>query len=105
MKLLTQDILKKLNPLRSTESIGLDKVKAIVKFFLPSGIASWYAWEFDPKDKLFFGFTEVVPGGGELGYFSLDDLTSVKGQFGLGIERDLYFEDCTVKELVDGKRP
>jgi len=27
----------------------------------------------------------------ELGYFSLEELESVKGSFGLGIERDRYF--------------
>ena len=37
----------------------------------------------------------------ELGYFSLSELQSVRGPWGLPIERDLHFEPKTLKELQE----
>jgi len=39
----------------------------------------------------------------ELGTFSLDELESFKGKFGLGIERDLHFHDKTLKDVMDAR--
>jgi len=39
----------------------------------------------------------------ELGTFSLDELQSYKGRFGLGIERDLHFKARTLKEVIDAR--
>ena len=39
----------------------------------------------------------------ELGTFSLDELQSFKGKFGLGIERDLHFKERTLKEVMDAR--
>lgn len=86
MKLLTEEIRKKLPPLGS-QSENLDPV-IIVKFFCPWSYWTWYAYEFDGED-IFFGF--VKGDYDELGTFSLSELESVKGPMGLGIERDLYF--------------
>jgi len=61
----------------------------VCKFFAPWSKWTWYAIEFDGKD-LFYGY--VAGDFPELGYFSLKELQSVKGPFGLGIERDLYFK-------------
>jgi hypothetical protein len=36
----------------------------------------------------------------EWGYFSLDELESYKGQFGLGIERDLYFGEKRASQVI-----
>lgn len=61
---------------------------APVKFFTPDAGWIWYGIEFD-GDDLFFG---LVSGQEiELGYFSLSELESVRGQLGLPIERDLYY--------------
>ena len=49
---------------------------------------------------MFFGWAEIVPGGGEWGYFSLDELQSYKGPFGLGIERDLYWKEKQAGEVI-----
>ena len=35
----------------------------------------------------------------EWGYLSLDELESVSGPFGIGIERDLYFRSRPISEL------
>jgi hypothetical protein len=37
----------------------------------------------------------------ELGYFSLKELKEVKGPMGLPIERDLYYEPKSQKELME----
>lgn len=52
---------------------------------------------------IFFGYAKITDG--ELGYFSLDELASIKAPpFGLGIERDLYWDDkTTLQDVIDGK--
>ncbi len=94
MKLLTKDIRRKLPALYSTEDQEDPMVH--VKFFTPDSSWTWYVIEFDGED-LFFGF--VVGHFPELGYFSLSELESVRGPFGLPIERDLYFEPCRLSEI------
>ena len=37
----------------------------------------------------------------ELGYFSLKELESLKGPFGLTIERDLFFGKYTLAEVME----
>ena len=50
-------------------------------------------------DNLMFGL--VVGHEIELGYVSLAELKSVKGPMGLLIERDLYYEPKTLRELKE----
>ena len=95
MKLLTKEILKKLPPINKQDGKGYDAI-AYVKFFDPQGSWTWYATEFDGQDT-FFGLVDGHEK--ELGYFSLSELKSYRGRFGLGIERDLYFKPTTLKEL------
>lgn len=98
MKLLTKAIIKSLPPLGSTSEQA--DPTARVKFFNPCGAATWYATEFDGADT-FFGWATLQPGCGELGYFSLSELASFRGPpFGLGIERDLYFDPRPLSEVT-----
>jgi hypothetical protein len=62
----------------------------------PAAYPTWYASEFDGED-LFFGL--VVGFEIELGSFSLSELEGVRGPLGLPIERDLYYEPRTLREL------
>jgi hypothetical protein len=94
MQLLTKAIRETLPPLYSTER-ETDPT-ARVKFFDPCSAWSWYATEFDGENT-FFGL--VIGHERELGYFSLRELQSYRGRFGLGIERDLYFEPCPISAL------
>ena len=97
MMLLTKEIRKKLPKLRETEGQGDDAI-VIVKFFDPTGSWTWYAVEGEPildedENEIDFQFYGLVKGHeDELGYFNLNELASVKGRFGLGIERDMYFD-------------
>jgi len=63
------------------------------KFFNPTGAGTWLITHADPDEPdrlacladLGFGFPE-------LGYVSLAELQSFEGPFGLGIERDIFFD-------------
>lgn len=108
MKLLTKEIIAKLEkaPLYSTD--GKNIVPIAVKFFTPWSNWTWYAVEgslvcpehacFDctecPKETwnefMFFGLVEGHEK--ELGYFNLSELHSINGPFGLKIERDMHFD-------------
>lgn len=94
MQLLTKALKKKLPPLYATENMQDPLV--ICKFFSPTSGWTWYAIEFDGKD-IFFGW--VVGFEKELGYFSLSELQAVRGPFGLGIERDLYFTPTPLSKV------
>lgn len=96
MKLLTQELKKKLPPLYANEDKGNNAI-AVAKFFTPWANWTWYATEFDGDDT-FFGLVEGLDT--ELGYFSLSELESVTGPFGLKIERDAYFEPTTLAKLL-----
>lgn len=93
MKLITKQIEKAIAkyPLYSQEGKGEDS-KVITKFFTPWSIFSWYVLEAEKQeggDYLFFGY--VIGHEKEYGYFRLSDLMSIRGPWGLGIERDIYF--------------
>ena len=96
MKLLTKELEAKLPPLYSQDGKG-DDALALVKFFTPDSSWTWYATEYDPVERVFFGLVDGLEK--ELGYFRLDELESVKGPLGLSIERDIYFEPTRIKEL------
>ena len=96
MKLLTKELRAKLPKLYQTENTSVEEKTAIVKFFQPWGSWTWYATEFDGED-LFFGLVHGF--WKEWGYFSLKELESVTGPWGLKIERDLYFKPTKIKDL------
>ena len=96
MKLLTEQLRKKLPPLYSQEKLG-GKAIVHVKFFTPDAQWTWWASEFDGEDT-FFGLVDGHVK--ELGYFSLSELESVKGPLGLGIERDLHWMPKTLEEIA-----
>ncbi|WP_072389395.1 DUF2958 domain-containing protein [Hyphomicrobium sp. CS1BSMeth3] len=64
----------------------------VVKFFNPVGAATWLATELDEDGDTLFGLADLGFGSPELGAFSLLEMASVRLPFGLGIERDPYFE-------------
>ena len=96
MQLLTKELLKEFPKIGATEQIPAEEKVVIAKFFDPSGSWTWYAVEYDGEDQ-FFGLVD----GFELewGYFRLSELQSIKGRFGLGIERDLYFGHPKIKDV------
>lgn len=72
----------------------------IAKFFNPVGAGYWFAISYESKEKMFFGYVSLFGDyNDELGYFSLAELESIKGMGGLGIERDLYFNETKLSEI------
>ncbi len=112
IKLLTEEIKRRLPPLYSQEDE--EDPMVICKFFDPVGSWTWYVIEGSPvdedgfydtdKEKVDFLFFGLVDGfESELGYFSLNELMSAKkGQSGLKaipIERDIHFKPCRLSQV------
>ncbi len=98
MQLMTKEILERFEKTGRQEHKKPEDVKIIAKFFHPFSSWTWYATEFDPIEKLFFG---IVRGHEiEWGYFSLDELSTLIVR-GLPIERDRHFGfDRTAAEAL-----
>lgn len=99
MKLLTIELLDRFAKIGRQEDSS-DPI-VVAKFFNPTGAGTWYATEYDPESKEFFGFVSIFGDwNDEWGSFSLAELENYQGKFGLGIERDLYFGEKKISEVV-----
>lgn len=77
----------------------LDKQVIVAKFFNPTGLGTWWLMNQDPNDPDYcWGIVQLYET--EVGSFSKSELVSYRGRFGLGIERDLHFEEINAKELL-----
>jgi hypothetical protein len=67
----------------------------------PDASAVWLLASID-DDNIAFGLCDLGAGFPELGYVSLEELKTVRGRFGLPVERDRYFNaDKTLEEYAD----
>ena len=96
MKLLTQELIDKLPPIRGQEDRGMEAI-AYARLFTPDSDWAWYITEFDGQDTLFGLVTGYER---ELGYFSLSELEALRGPMGLPIERDLAFTPTPLRTLM-----
>lgn len=98
MKLITKAVEKELAkyPLYSQDSKG-DNAIAVCKFFLQG--YTWYVLEAEKADNGYEFFGIIVGQHTEYGYFTLSQLESVTGQWGLRVERDRGFKPTKVKDL------
>jgi len=115
MKLLTKEIESKMPALGTTDGVPLEQKRIVCKFFDPQGSWTWFVFEgsavladgtevpltdLRAKDRVDVSFFGMVHGlDREMGYFSLNELASVRGRFGLGIERDLHFSGMTMADV------
>lgn len=98
MKLMTKELEKRFAEVGSQE--GVKDAIVIVKFFNPMGAGYWFATEYDPKDKIFFGYVSLFGDwNDEWGSFSLEELEGIK-TYGVGIERDMYFKEKPMSEII-----
>lgn len=121
MKLITKEIAPRLIAAyeHSAETGEGGKV-VLAKYFTPWGNATWFitegmpvdgngeplngwheAIEPDSVDWHLFGYCylgDVI--NAELGYVMLSDLKGLKGPFGLKVERDLYYGEHTLAEVM-----
>jgi hypothetical protein len=99
MKLLTKQLLDRFEKVGRQEEVE-DPI-VIAKFFNPTGAGTWFATEYDPVDKIFFGYVSIFGDwNDEWGSFSLEELENYRGRFGLGIERDLHFEERPMSQVI-----
>ena len=92
MKLLTKEIENRFAEIGNQEN-NADPI-VVAKFFDPTGGGTWYATEYLPEERNFFGFVSLFGDhNDEWGYFNLDELEQFKGRFGLGIERDINWKE------------
>ena len=92
MKLLTKQLEDRFAQIGS--QVESEDPLVVAKFFNPTGAGTWYAVAYYPDIRSFYGYVSIFGDwNDEWGFFSLDELTSYRGHFGLGIERDRYFKE------------
>ena len=97
MKLMTKELEAELPQLYTQEHTSDPLLRA--KYFHPLSSYTYYVLEYDPGDRLFFGYADTGdPATSELGYASLDEMEQVV-VMGLGLERDLYFDPIPLSEV------
>ena len=102
--LLTNELINRFAAVGSQENESDPLI--IAKFFDPTGSATWFATEYNPAERVFFGYVTLFGLGSmedEWGNFSLDELESVKGKMGLRIERDRHFSEKRSSEVIKNK--
>ena len=99
MKIVTEEFVElfKDYPLYSQEHEKDPLV--IAKLFDPCGSATWFLLEFDPVERVAFGYVVGLQED-EYGYISLTEMESIKGPLGIGIEQDLYFKQKRLSEVA-----
>jgi len=86
------------------QDTGALDFEPVVKLFTPDAQCTWLLTELD-ADGLAFGLCDLGLGCPELGYVSLVELRTVRGNLGLPIERDLQFEaDKPISAYADEAR-
>ena len=99
MKMMTKAIEKQIPKLYAQDGKGYEAI-VYVKYFDPWSGSTWFGTEYDPSEKLFFGW--ICLNGdlqcAEFGCFSLNEMESPRR-----IERDMYFKPCTLREAIKDK--
>lgn len=99
MELIPQEIKNKIPKLYETEEQN-DPI-AYVKLFLDGW--TWYITELSIDNNICFGYV-ISPFGAELGYFSLNEIKSIKGSLGLSVERDISFKPTALAIIRKAKK-
>jgi hypothetical protein len=75
-----------------------------IKLFTPTSSFTWYITEIDKSNNdICFGYIEGL--NSELGYFSLKEIESVIGPFGVKVEKDSLFQPTPLSKIkgsIDG---
>ena len=95
MKLLTNSIKNEAE--KQYSKAGDMSQKVVAKFFDPVGSWTWYLMNKDPESDYCWGIVNGM--AVEMGSFGLSELEEYTVHFGLGIERDEYFEPVEAKVI------
>lgn len=75
------------------------KAIAFVKLVLKEFNYEWYITEYDPNQKIAFGFVNLNdPQNAELGYISINELMNIDGY---KIKRDVNYIPKTIKKIQE----
>ncbi len=94
MELISQEIKELIPKLYETEE--QNNPIAYVKLFLDAW--TWYITELSIDNNICFGYV-ISPFESELGYFSLNEIKSIKGTLGLSVERDISFKPTKLSRI------
>ena len=98
MKLMTSEIEKKAQA-QYPKGSSMDQM-VVAKFFDPTSQWTWYLINQDPEDPDYLW--GIVKGFDvEIGSFSLHELETTRGKFGLRIERDTSFAPQSAHDVYD----
>jgi hypothetical protein len=91
-------------PLYSTEVKSVDDTIIAFRLFALGSAASWLISEYDPEQRLMFGYCDLFGigkmGGAEWGYISLDELEQLRFLGIPRIEIDKSFEPKPFRDCV-----
>lgn len=97
-KLIPEQLISEIPPLYATEELKDDEKLCLFKLFTPDSNWSWYIIEISKEDNnVCYGFVQGLES--ELGYFSLEELESLKGPLGMEVERDLSFIPTLLSQI------
>ena len=95
MELIPQEIKEQIPKLYDTEE--QEDPIVYVKLFIDGW--TWYVTELSIDNNICFGYVISPFCSGELGYFSLTEISEVKGSLEIGVERDLSFKPTKLSEV------
>jgi len=96
MKIITKEILAAFAKQGYTGNNSAKDIKIVMKLFNPSGAGTWYLYERKDED-IYWAFVNMGdPQMAECGTVSMQELLAYRGRFGLGIERDKFFEPLSM---------
>lgn len=102
MVLLTDKVLREIPEIDDLEKTTKQTI-VYAKAFNPMGVGTWYIIAVDNVKDPHTAFGICVLHEVELGYVSIDELKSIVTSFGMGIERDLSYDDMehTVADAIE----
>jgi hypothetical protein len=109
MGLLTATIEKTLPPLYATEDVHADDKMVRLRLFALGSAATWLITEYDPGERVFFGYADLsgqgLAGGAEWGYIPLDELEALRFGPVPRVERDRFFTPARFADCItsDGR--
>jgi hypothetical protein len=106
MKILTKKIEKAFAKQGYTGDKSEKDIKIVMKLFNPCGGGTWYLYEKEDND-VYWGYVNLGDiNDAECGTVSMNELMEYRGRFGLGIERDKFFEpmSMSLEEVINKVR-